>query len=284
MVVMKKVNNNVAVCMDGSGRELIAFGKGIGFPTMPYELTDLSRIDRTFYDVDSQYLPLLSDIPGDVIELTAKMMDEIQDKLPYELNPNIVLTLADHIAFAIERSKKGIYVQMPSVYEMEQTYPLEIRIGRRFCSAVQRCFHVRLPKDEVQGIAMHFINAKNGESHGGTLPAEDFNQKYDEMLEQTTEIVEWEMGIHVVRDSFNYARFATHLQYLLRRLFTEQYLDTDNAQMYDSIRSEYPEVAACVDKIDESYQRNWSVVLTDEEKLYLIMHINRVCAKEASQK
>lgn len=51
MEVYKKINNNVALARDAKGRELVVFGKGIGFASMPYELTDLSRIQRTFYDV-----------------------------------------------------------------------------------------------------------------------------------------------------------------------------------------------------------------------------------------
>ncbi len=32
MKVIKKINNNVALCVDNHKKELIAFGKGIGFP------------------------------------------------------------------------------------------------------------------------------------------------------------------------------------------------------------------------------------------------------------
>lgn len=41
MTVVKKINNHAAICRDGNRRELIAFGKGIGFPLLPCELTDL---------------------------------------------------------------------------------------------------------------------------------------------------------------------------------------------------------------------------------------------------
>ena len=46
MRVIKKINNNVALCLDNNNHELIAFGKGIGFPKIPYELDDLNKIDR----------------------------------------------------------------------------------------------------------------------------------------------------------------------------------------------------------------------------------------------
>ena len=38
MKAIRKINNNVAVCLDAGGSELISFGKGISFPKMPYEI------------------------------------------------------------------------------------------------------------------------------------------------------------------------------------------------------------------------------------------------------
>lgn len=278
MTVLKKINNNVAICQDGNKRELIAFGKGIGFPPTPYELTDLSKIDRTFYNVSSKYLPLLNDIPLDIIQFTAHQLLELQDKLPYETNANLVLTLADHIAFAIERARRGIFVQMPSIYELEISFPLEVRVGRRLVSVINRQFRVRLPKGEVQGIAMHLINARDG-SHGEDAGYNE--ERYEEILEQTTQIIELEMGLRVRRDTFNYARFATHVEHLLERVFEQKHINSLNFQMYDSLRHEFQQVSACVDKICEYFRSVWSVELTEEEKLYLILHVNRVCSNEA---
>ena len=35
MQALRRINNNVALCRDGSGRELIAMGKGVGFGSFP---------------------------------------------------------------------------------------------------------------------------------------------------------------------------------------------------------------------------------------------------------
>ena len=51
---------------------------------------------------------------------------------------------------------------------------------------------------------------------------------------------------------------------------------------YQSMREEYPNVSACVDQIAQSLKADWSIELADEEKLYLILHVNRVCSKESS--
>lgn len=280
MLVIKKINNNAAICLDGNQKELVAFGKGIGFPAMPYELTDLSKVDRTFYDVQEQYKLLLKDIPAEVVNFTAEIMDEVKPKLQYDLGPNNTLILADHIAFALERQKRGVYIKMPPIYELEQEYPMEIKIGRKFCNEIENRFKVRLPKDEIQGIALHFINARDKKIEDDKSENDNLLSYFDEILEQTTQIIEWELDVKVYRDTFNYARFATHVRYLLDRLVKQKHLSTDNLIMYSSARDEYPRIAECVDKIDKYYQENWDVSISEEEKLYLILHINRVCSAQ----
>ena len=276
MIVVKNINNNVALCLDSKGQEVVVFGKGVGFLKPPSEVP-LSKIQRTFYDLNRKFLPLLDDIPLDVIDFTAQQVAQIRGQLPYETNANLIMTLADHLAFAMTRAKKGIYTPMPSIYEMEQNYPVEIRIGRQIVKAMEQTFHVKLPKREVQGVAMHFINASLGSPSSGQLTSEE---EYETILERMTQIVEYALQVTIRRDTFNYARFATHVQYLLKRVQAESPIDSDNLQVYASIRDEYKDVSACVDQIHEYLQRNWSIDLSEEEKLYLIMHINRVISQE----
>lgn len=277
MLVVKKINNNVAICLDSTGRELIAIGKGIGFPKTPYELSDLSQIERTFYDINSEYCALISEIPNEAIRFTADCLDQVRNSLPHLLNPNIVISLADHIAFTIERSKKGVYIQMPPIHEMEHSYPAEVKAGRYVYSKIQKHFRVRLPQDEIQGIAMHFINARMEDQI--VVPEDAMQRQFPEILEQTTRIIEEELRLTIRRDTFSYARFASHLHYLCQRIFTQQY-DTGSLQAYKTMREEFPRVAVCVDKIGEFYERKWSARLTEEEKMYLIMHTSRICVKE----
>lgn len=278
MIVLKKINNNVALCEDNNHRELIAFGKGIGFPPTPYELTDLRKIDRTFYDVSNQYISLLNELPYEIIQFTARQMLEMQDELPYETNANLTLTLADHIAFAIERAQKGIYVKMPSIYELEMNYPSEVKIGKKFLAAIAQEFKIKLPRSEVQGIAMHLINARGNYSMDEkTISVEEY---YEEILQQTTGMIEKELDVQVRQDTFSYARFATHIQYLLKRAYEKKYIDSGNLQMYPLLRDEFQKISGCVDAICVYYKDTWGLELPEEEKAYLIMHINRVCSKE----
>lgn len=280
MIVVKKINNNVAMCMDGNHKELIAFGKGIGFPEMPYEITDLSMIDRTFYNVGEQYLALLNEIPFEIIDFTSKMLDYYKNDLPYTLNPNVIMTLSDHIAFAIQRCKNGTFVKMPLAYDLEQHYIQEMQVAQKIWEHIKKDLHISLPKMEIAGIAMHFVNNSLDEI-ADESKADLSAVELDEILAHTTEIIEKEMGFSVSGNTFSYTRYASHVHYLLERLYGNKHIDSENLKLYHSVREEYPKVAACVNKIAEYYGGKLHLELTEEEKLYLMLHVNRVCQKEA---
>ena len=72
------------------------------------------------------------------------------------MNPNLVVTMSDHIHFSIQRAQKNIDVQMPLIYEVEQTFPAEARIGKYAVKQIERRFNVRLDPNEASGIAMNF--------------------------------------------------------------------------------------------------------------------------------
>ena len=234
MQALRRINNNVALCRDGSGRELIAMGKGVGFGSFPRELA-LSEIERTFYDTDETYRQLVAELPEDVLAFAARIVEIAGNELPYALSPNAAFTLADHISFAMERARKNIRVKMPLAYDS------------------------KLTQDEPQSAE---------------------TDRDEEMLEDVTEIVENELHILVERSGFNYSRYATHMQYLFQRIHTGQAIRSDNLQLYTSLREEFPEIAACVEKIAQHIEREWHSALTEEEKLYLILHVNRICIKE----
>ncbi len=219
MQVIKKLNNNFAICMDKEGKELIAYGKGIGFPKVPYELTDLNQIDRTFYDIDDKYLDLLQELPEKVLDFAAKLVDIAHNELQYELNPNLVMTLADHIHFCIQRARKKIVVQMPLISEIEQSFPKEAKIGKYAVRQMERRFAVQLNENEASGIAISFANARNSAEKKADTSIQKW---FHEALEDTISIVEDTVGILIERESFNFARYSSHLMYLLKRIDSNQ--------------------------------------------------------------
>lgn len=273
MQAIRKINNNVVVCIDSSGKELIAMGKGIGFEKTPREIR-LSEIERTFYELDESHIAVMQDLPIDVINFCAKFMDIAKNELDYELSPNVTLSLADHVAFAIERCKKNIKVQMPLAYDIAQMYPKEYKLAQ---AAVKRLSHeylIYVPETEAVGIAMILINAK---LQGGTY-IED--KSFDSITEEITEVIEENLRIYIERNTFNYSRFATHLQYLFHRLESDTEITSDNRELSEQLTKEFPKIAQCVEQVALIIEKKWNKKLSGEEKLYLLLHINRICVKE----
>lgn len=280
MRAVRRINNNVAVCEDGAGNELLAMGKGIGFGHLPRELS-LDDVERTFYDVDERYVAAIGDLPADVMSFCVRAADHIRSRLPHQLSPNLAFVLADHLSFAIQRVEKNLQVRMPLAYDVEQTYPDEFRIGRHLVRRARRQFRVALPNDEAAAIAINLVNARlepSGEDE------RERQRRDDDMLEDVTEIIEDEFGLNVDRSSFAFSRYATHMRYLFGRLHAGDALDSSCAEAFRGIEEQCPRELACVDRIARHIAEEWDgAELSEDERLYLVIHVSRVCIKGAGR-
>lgn len=273
MRVIKKINNNIALCLDDNQRSLIAIGTGIGFKPCPYELEDVSVLQRTFYDVDTMYYQLISEIPTEILELAAKIVDIARSKIASEWSPNVVFTLADHINFAIVRVKKNINIH--TLYnDVQHLYEKEYELGELAVRMVHNELHVRLPKGEASSIAMHFVNAECVSSISSHIT------NSDEIIREITEIIGAEFQIHIDKTSFHYSRFTSHLLYLLKRQEKQNSISSENKKMFEYVREQNPKTYEVVLLIKEYLYTEMHWVLHDEELLYLILHLNRLCARE----
>ena len=279
MRVIKSININAAICVDGKGRELIALGNGIGFGAIPREVP-LSDIKRTFYGVDPKYLGLVSELPEDVLEFAAQLADLARSGLSYELSPNLPVTLADHIAFAIKRAEEHMVVEMPLAFDVQQSYPAEYRIGEMAVHGIERTFSVHLPRTEAVGIALSIVNSAVSASTHDT----ERQQMTERLIEGSTKIVERRLGIEVERSSFDYARFATHMRYLIGRLISGEHASSGAAALLPELLERYPEVSSCGNAVADYLGQNLMKTLDEEERVYLILHVNRVFERETAKR
>jgi len=275
MRVAKRINNNAVMCVDSKGRSVVAFGKGISF-SINKETGELplSAIERTFYNVDEHYLALLEELSPEVLAVSADVIEAADLELPYELSHNAVLALADHITFAIQRERKGIVIQMPLAYDVAQMYPVEYRVGEYAVGQISRKLGADLPKGEVVGVALCLLNA--------SLTPEDAAASADQaatdndVIEKIARIVEDVYSISVDRDGFEFARFATHMHYLIGRIRQGEPMYTDGSELYGEVSAQSQRGAACLDRVVELLGDTFGEDITDSEKLYVLMHILRI--------
>lgn len=270
MRAIKKINNNVAICVDSNNNELVAFGKGIGFPMMPYEITDLSQIFMTFYRIESQFYRVLKDIPENIFEVSALIIHEAMRKVKGNLNPNLVISLADHINFAILRMKNFKEMKILFEYDVQHLYPIETEIGRYAVELIEKKLNVKLPESEITTIAMHFVNAEE-ESIDDTD-----SKQVIELIDKITALVERSFTIKIDRKNYNYNRFVMHMRYHLQRILNNTQFSEDNRALIDSMKQSHPEVYEVAIKGGGIISGTLNSSVTESELLYLMIHIARI--------
>ncbi len=271
MKVIKSINNNVSHCLDSKGREVIAFGKGIGFYKTDEEIP-LCRINRTFYNIKDTYYGVLRSIPTVVINTAIYIIDYVSDELSIVFPSSAAIVLADHLQFAIERKDTNIYLEQPILQDIRQLYPDEMETALKSLDIIEEMTGVRLPRMEAGTLAMHFIadriNPKTKQSPDTVT-----------ITEHCTRIIENEFGIEIARDSFNYSRFVTHLDYLVRRLSGNEQIQSRNIIIFDEIKDSYPDSYECAVKIGSFLNEELGQKISEEETMYLVIHVNRLLSR-----
>ena len=279
MKVIKRINNNSVMCLDSRGRTVVAFGKGIAFAVRKgSDELPLSAIERTFYDVDEHYLALLDELSPEVLSLAADVVSTTAPLLTYELSPHAAFALADHLSFALRRVRSGMLVKMPLAYDVAQMYPVEYRAGLRTLELVREKLNVRLPKDEVAGIALCFVNAAFAPVASGDISQEAVED--DAIIEAVSCMIERGCEARVDRDSFEFARFATHMHYLIDRIRSGKPAAlSDAGDLYRVARESSTQMATCLDEVCAYLQDCLGSEISDDEKLYVLLHMSRIAGR-----
>ena len=274
MLILKKINNNVALASSDAGEEIVVFGKGVGFPEMPYELEDESCIQRVFVSDGGNSPEALSTVSDEVLMAASDIVDLAKEALDCKLAPSLPFVLADHLQFAVERDAEGLVLTNPLEHEIAYVYPRERELGQRGIEVVRTHTGVQLPEAEATSIALHLVNA---EIDGmGSSQDMDLVLKSATALEQITQIIESHLGRTLDHASYAYVRFVAHLRFLIRRLMKDSCKPTENSSLFRQAARDFPEAYQCAAAIDNYLKKtnNWSC--SDEEMLYLMMHINRL--------
>lgn len=274
MLILKKINNNVALASSDAGEEIVVFGKGVGFHEMPYELEDESVIQRVFRDVDEKCIGGFANIADDVLLVASDIVAMADKALDCALAGNLVVCLADHLQYALERTGDGIAIENPLSHEVAFVYPREVELGRRSIELVSERMGVNLPESEITSIALHLVNA---EVDGmGSVQDMDLVMKSTVILERATQVIEGQLGQQLDRTSYAYVRFVAHLRFLIRRLMRGGCKETENSGLFRQAARDFPDAYRCAAGINEYLKRDYNWSCSDEEMLYLMMYVNRL--------
>ncbi len=131
------------------------------------------------------------------------------EKSRKNLNPSLLLILADHISNAISRVVSGIQINNVFLDEIKALYKAEYAISRDALTIINEQFSVQLPDDEIGFIALHILN-----NYENSVDYESV--RIIELSQIITGLIEVVYNRKVDRSSFNYSRFMMHLKYFFK--------------------------------------------------------------------
>ena len=277
MRIKKVINNNILCAVDEKGNELIVTGRGIGFQRHRGEILAPALVERTYRMEEKsgqrKLRELVEKIPIEHLSLTENLIRHIQTQIPQKLNESLLITLADHISFAIARKEQGVEFSNPLKGPIMSYYPAEYCLGQHCLKVIREELGVSLHEDEAAFIALHIVNAELNT---------DMSEMFEitKFLEGAIAVVEYFYQKQFDRESLDFNRFVVHLRYFAQRLFQNKLMEDTQEERDALFRElimknckEHYKCALCIaDYVRNTYQKT----LSDEELTYLTIHLKRI--------
>lgn len=281
MRIKKVINNNILCAIDEVGNEMIVTGRGLGFKRKTGEFIDESQIQKIYRmeeKTDQKKLrELVEQIPIEHLELTQRLVTLIKSEITQPLNESLIITLADHISFAIQRMEKGIAFSNPLASSIMCYYPKEYQLGQKCLNAIEAEYQIKLHPDEASFIALHIVNAELNTS---------MSQMHDmtKLLDGCIRVTEFYYQMKFDRNSLDFSRFIIHLRYLAQRLYQgktlEDKMDESDVMFRELIKRNCREHYQCAVRIASYIETNYDMCVSDEEKIYITIHLKRLNTKD----
>ncbi len=273
IIIEKVINNNIISAYEKSGAEVIVMGRGIGFKKKQGEMVPADQISKIFRiksrTLSKQFKELLANMPLERVRISDEIISHAKDHLKLKLNQSIYVTLTDHINFAIERVSQGIEPQNALLWEIKRFYPQEFQLGIYALELIQDRLDILLPEDEAGFIALHFVNAEYGTDIRDAV-------KFPDQMQAIVDIVERDLGILLDESSLHYERFMTHIKFLIQRIYRKELLSSEDRELFLLMQRKYPREYQCSLKVAEYIMQATGSRLSEEEIMYLSVHIRRV--------
>lgn len=273
IIIEKVINNNIISAYEKSGAEVIVMGRGIGFKKKQGEVVPTDQISKIFRiksrTLAEQFKELLANMPLERVRISDEIISHAKDHLKLKLNQSIYVTLTDHINFAIERVSQGIEPQNALLWEIKRFYPQEFQLGIYALELIQDRLDILLPEDEAGFIALHFVNAEYGTDIRDAV-------KFPDQMQAIVDIVERDLGILLDESSLRYERFMTHIKFLIQRIYRKELLSSEDRELSLLMQRKYPREYQCSLKVAEYIMQATGSRLSEEEIMYLSVHIRRV--------
>lgn len=187
------LNHNTIMAESVSTKEKrIYINKGIGFNKSVgdyFEVED--EIERNLLvlegDQINDYESLLSRVyTKDLIDVIQIIISEANEEFDYKINPNLHITLLDHINFAFERNQQGIDINYPFLDEISILYPREYKFAEQALRKINKIFDKSLLDSEIAFITLHIHAALTEKTTPEVLEFAQIRHEVTNIIESST--------------------------------------------------------------------------------------------------
>jgi beta-glucoside operon transcriptional antiterminator len=270
---VKKSLNNSLLLVEQDQRELILFGKGIGFGARPGTLVDRESIEQVFIPLEEfktqHFLSLTDTVPAAFFDLTHDIIALAQKQYVEKLSSVLFFTLAEHLFYAVERCRAGNPLANKLSWEVKRYYPREYQIGVQGRDLASQRFQVALDDDEAVHIAFHLINASGDPDSG------DAHQQV-QLVNRIAEIVRYKLNKNIDISSVNYHRFITHLRYFAERVIAQKIPAQQGDDFYHEMLKFHPLAMSVACTVRDYIQDKYQYRLPNDELTWIGIHISRL--------
>ncbi len=204
-MIIEKVMNNNCVQASMNGQEVIISGPGVGYNKKYGMSVPEHPANRIFYvrnEQKNKLYKLIEHVDIEYVFVAEKIVQYAEKNLEKNLNPSLLLILADHISNAISLVASGIQINNVFLGEIKALYKAEYAISRDALTIINEQFSVQLPDDEIGFIALHILN-----NYENSVDYESVRDIYEQFLEKDILL---QRAIHEI-ERYLYATFKYEL-------------------------------------------------------------------------
>lgn len=274
--VIKALNHNAVLAVqDNSTQEFLLIGKGIGFGKKVTERIEVTEgQDCVVYSLKSvtskgKAKELVGEINPKYLEIANSILNEAEHAFD-KIDRDILFPLADHIAFAANRIRKGEQISNPLTQDIKVLFYQEYKIAKIAKKLLWEVDQIEVDEDEIGFIALHIHSSICDEEVSSAM-------QIAAAVRECITLIERDMGRRVDIQSISYNRLMNHIKYMAARAITGEELKLN---MNDYMEVKFPISFRIARTVCNHLAKYLKICLPEVEIGYLAMHIERVYTEE----
>ncbi len=272
--VIKALNHNAVLALEsGTNAEYLIMGKGIGFGKKVSERIEPGE-DSVIYSLQSvskrgKAKELFQEIDAKYLEMANAILNEAEKEFG-KIDREILFPMADHIAFAVKRMKRGETITNLLTQDIRVLFYKEFKVASLIRDVLSCEEGLEIPDDEIGYVALHVHSATDGEKVSSAM-------QIAAAVRECVTLIEQDAGCCIDVQTLSYNRLMNHIKYMAARAVRGEKLKVN---MNQYIQQEFPRSYEIADTVCDHFGKQLGKKLPDTEIGYLAMHIERVYTDE----